>query len=131
MSERTADETITKVTRKAGAAHKVLKFEKHSFTVDRDGVEYKVSKHRVTRAPARLDPDTLLPQGTEGPTKQKQRPKDKTQPPPRRSELHPYKQPRTTVENNEEEYTVEKVIDFKTTRTDATKTSVGTGLARE
>ena len=38
MSERTADETITKLTRKAGTAHKVLKVDKTSVTVDRDGV---------------------------------------------------------------------------------------------
>ena len=56
MSERTADETITKLTRKAGAAHKVLKVDKNSVTVERDGVEDKVSKDRVTRAPARMDP---------------------------------------------------------------------------
>ena len=48
MSERAADETITKLTRKAGAAHKVLKVDKTSVTVDRDGVEDKVPKDRVT-----------------------------------------------------------------------------------
>ena len=101
MSERTADEAITKLTRKAGAAHKVLKFDKTSVTVYRDGVENKVSKDKVNRAPDRLDPDTLRPQETEGPAKEKKRPKDSTQPPPWRSELHSSKQPNTTVENNE------------------------------
>ena len=62
MSERAADETIINLTRKAGAAHKVLKVDKISVTVNRDGVEDKVSKERVTRAPAGLDPETLLPQ---------------------------------------------------------------------
>ena len=68
MSERMADETITKLTRKAGAARKFLKVDKTSVTVDRDGFEDKVSKDKVTRAPARLDPATLLPQETDGPT---------------------------------------------------------------
>ena len=92
MSERTADELIMKLTRKARAAQKVLKVDKTSVTVDRDGVEDKVSKDRVNRAPARLDPDTLRPQDTDGPAKEKQRPKDSTQPPPRRSERHSSKQ---------------------------------------
>ena len=43
-------------TRKAGAAHKVLKFDKNSVTVDRDGFEDKFSKERVTRAPSRPVP---------------------------------------------------------------------------
>ena len=67
MSERAADETITKLARKAGAAHKVLKFGKTSVTVGRDGGEDKVSKDRVNRAPPRLDPDTLQPQDTDVP----------------------------------------------------------------
>ena len=82
-----------------------MKFYKTSVTMDRNGVEDKVLKDRVTRAPARLDPDTLRPQDIDVP--------EKTQPPPRRSELHSSKQSKTTVENNEEEYTVEKVVDFQ------------------
>ena len=113
MSERKADETITKLTRKAGAAHKVLKVEKTSVTVDRDGVEEKVSKDRVTRAPARLDPENLRPQDVDVQEQERQRPKDSTQLPPRRSERHSSKQPKTAVENNEEEYTVEKVVEFQ------------------
>ena len=113
MSKLTADETTTKLTRKAGAAHKVLKVDKTSVTVERDGVEDKVSKDSVTRAPARLDPDTLRPQDADVRKQDSRIPKDSTQPPPRRSERHSSKQPKTTVENNEKEYTVEKVIDFQ------------------
>ena len=113
MSERTADETITKLTRKLGAAHKVLKVDNTSVTVDRDGVEDKVSKDRVTRAPARLDPDTLRLQATDVQEQEKQSTKNSAQPPPRRSERHSSKQPKTTVQNSEKEYTVEKVVDFQ------------------
>ena len=41
MFERTAEETITKLTRKAGAAQKVLKVDKTSVKVERDGVDEK------------------------------------------------------------------------------------------
>ena len=128
MSERTADETITKLTRKAGAAHKVLKVDKTSVTVDRDGVEDKVSKDRFTRAPARLDPDTLRPQDADVQKQDSQSPKDSTQPPPRRSERHSSKQPKATVENKEEEYTVEKVVDFQENAYGGDYKSDGTGL---
>ena len=94
--------------RKAGEAHKVLKVDKTSVTVVRDGVEDKVSKDRVTRALARLEPDTLRTQETDFQEKEKQRPKDSTQPPPRRSERHSSKKLKTTVKHNEKEYTVEK-----------------------
>ena len=113
MSERTADETITKQARKAVTAQRVLKVDKTSVTVDRDGFEDKVSKDRVTRAPAQLDPETLRPQDADVKRQESQRPEDSKQPPPRRSERHSSKQPKTTVENNEEEYTVEKVVEFQ------------------
>ena len=113
MSERTAEDKITKLTSKTVVAHKVLKVDKTSVTVDRDGIEDKVSKDRVTRAPPRLDPDTLQPQDADVQEQGSQRPKDSTQPPPRRSERHSSKQPKATVENNEKEYTVEKVVDFQ------------------
>ena len=38
MSERTSDETITKLNRIEGAAHKISNVDKNSVTVDRDGV---------------------------------------------------------------------------------------------
>ena len=50
LSERVADEPITKLSRKAVKAFKVLKVTSSSVTVDCDGLHDKISLDRVTKA---------------------------------------------------------------------------------
>ena len=126
MSERLADETITKLSRRAGKALKVLKVNDSSVTVDRDGIHDKISIDRVTRAAPPLDPETLKPRtsspdhddSTVQPEGQKQEQPEADQqdtggsseptPPPRRSERHVRKGDDKT---DDKEYTIEKLVD--------------------
>ena len=118
MSERLADEPKSKLSKKASKAYKVLATDDSSVTIDRDGIEDKVSLDRVTKAPPPLDPVTLKPQKTVPETPAPEGPTDKSgvaaqegeatqapdltdrqtqpdsqgapgQPQPRRSERHP------------------------------------------
>ena len=59
MADRLADEPRTKLSKKTSPAYKVKAVTDVSVTVDRNGIEDKVSMDRVTRAPEPLDPETL------------------------------------------------------------------------
>ena len=125
MSERLADETTTKLSRRAGKAVKVLKVNDTSVTVDRDGIHDKISIDRITRAAPPLDPETLKPKTTltkegdvappegqepEAPETDLQDTENSSEPtpPPHRSERHARKVNDTTTDK---EYTIEKLVD--------------------